>query len=104
MVYILNSPVLSGYGRWDYLGPIDLDAARRLAVNAISAVGHLGTAQHIGRLLDMPVACDRRKVEMRPGDHALVFQLLRRLPEGEVLSLDALTTESYEFGVLRRIE
>ena len=56
------------------------------AANAISAIGHAGTAQLLSTLCGVPVAVNRVSITLSPGDELLVFQLLVRLEEGKVLS------------------
>jgi len=41
---------------------------------------------------------------LQPGDRAIVFRLLKRLPEGAVLSLDDLQTQEWELALLERLE
>jgi len=102
--YLLNTPILTAYGRWCFSGPIDLTEARTLARQATSAIGHEDTARLISELLELPVRCERRGVQMLPGERALVFRLVRRQSEGVVLDIDHLRQEPYEFGLLKRIE
>ena len=40
---------------------------------------------------------------MQPGDQALVFRLLERLPEGSVLDTEAVAATPHEFGLLTRL-
>jgi len=85
ITYILNSPILTGFGDWRYSGPFSIEQSRRLLENGfVSAIGHLGTAEPISVLLGMEIPCDRKAVEMAPGDRSLVFRLLERLPEWRI--------------------
>jgi hypothetical protein len=104
ITYILNSPILTGFGDWRYSGPLSIEQSRRLLENGfISAIGHLGTAELISALLSVDVPCDRKAIEMVPGDRALVFRLLERLPEGLVLDAKALADRKYMFCLLERL-
>ncbi len=105
MRYVLNSPVLTGYGSWEFSGPISIDEARRFLrrEDFQSAVGHESTAQLLSDLLGQEIPLRRRGIAMEPGDTALVFRLKDRLPEGQILSMSSLGSQSYEFGVLRRL-
>jgi len=41
---------------------------------------------------------------MEPDDRAIVFRLLARLAEGQVLDAEQLSKIPYEFGLLQRLE
>ena len=58
----------------------------REAQNAVSAIGHEGTAAIISELCGFPISVNRVAITLQPGDVLLVFQLLTRLPEGKVLT------------------
>jgi hypothetical protein len=47
---------------------------------------------------------NRVAIQMQPGDRAIVFRLLTRLPEGVVLSAEELTALPFELGLLERVE
>ena len=104
-LYLLNSPVLTGYGQWQFTGPLPLAQARDLVADgqAVSAIGHAATAQHLARLLGCAVPSRRQRAELQPGDRALVYRLLQRLPEGQVLDAAALADLLAEFGLLVRL-
>ncbi|MFM8442589.1 MAG: STIV orfB116 family protein [Methylococcus sp.] len=103
--YVLNSPVLTDYGLWRFEGPLASAAARDWARGGFeSAIGHATTAALLSELLGRPVPVERRRVQLAPGDEALVFRLLERLPEGAVLEPGALATQRWELGLLRRVE
>jgi hypothetical protein len=100
--YLLNAPVLTDYGQWTFSGPLEHSVAQALAREAISAVGHAATAQFIALRLKVPIATCRREVVLRPGDRALVFRLLRRRREGDLLNLARLRREPHAFALLER--
>ena len=105
-IYILNSPILTAYGRYTFK-PVSLEEAKTLLFSLnkfVSAVGHASTAQFLSRLLGVHVPAQRVRVEMQPGDIAVVFRLLERLPEGKVLSEEELQQIPYQLGLLRREE
>ncbi|OIQ67954.1 hypothetical protein GALL_504620 [mine drainage metagenome] len=103
MIYLLNSPILTAYGRWSFNGPLSQEEAnRRLTdVPATSAIGHAGSAEFLPKVLGRPAEAQRLAVKMQPDDEALVFHLLDRLPEGVVLTEDQLSTVDYELAWLR---
>lgn len=105
MLYLFNSPVLTSYGQWHYSGPLALEQARRLVASgtACSAIGHAATARHLAQLLGCAVPCQRQRSQLLPGDQALVYRLLQRLPEGRVLTDDDLAKLPGEFGLLERL-
>ena len=104
MQYLLNSPVLTGYGEFRFDGPLTLDAARAFAAREpCSAIGHDGTARFLSARLGVDVPCQRASIRMQPGDQALVLRLLERLPEGSVLDADAMAELPHEFGLLTRL-
>jgi hypothetical protein len=78
-----------------------LTEARKLVSQPfVSAVGHEGTARFLSLLLLKEIPTNRTKIQMKPGDTALVIQILTRLPEGRVLNLEELFTTPYLLGLL----
>lgn len=106
MKYILNAPILTNYGTFNFRKVSVEEAKEFVNVNGdiISAVGHQGTAEILSEILEKKVECNRIQVSMEPGDQALVFRLLTRLPEGIVLSKEELESLKFELGVLERLE
>lgn len=101
--YLLNAPVLTAYGQYDFEGPLSDGRANEIAAQGVtSAVGHRATANLLSRLLGMDVPLNRTVIRMAPGDQALVFRLLDRIPEGVVLDDDELARLPHEFGLLKR--
>jgi dihydroxyacid dehydratase/phosphogluconate dehydratase len=83
---------------------LTLDAARAVAAQgACSAIGHAATARFLSQCLGIEVPLNRKAIQMKPGDSALVLRLLDRLPEGQLLDEDALANRPHEFGVLTRL-
>jgi hypothetical protein len=104
MIYILNSPVLTTYGHYNFSGPITVAKARNLLQSEfVSAIGHASTAELLSVLLDISIPINRVRIEMQPGDKALVFRLLERVEEGRVFSREEVEKLPFELGVLERI-
>jgi len=70
----------------------------------MSAVGHESTAQLLSQLLDISVPVNRVSISLRPSDKLVVFQLLTRLPEGKVLTLDELKQLKYKFYLVEIVQ
>lgn len=103
--YILNTPVLTNYGVFKFI-KVSIEKAKEFVKNGdvVSAVGHQGTAEVLSEILGTKIKCNRIQVSMEPGDQALVFRLLTRLPEGTVLSKEELESLKFELGILERLE
>jgi len=100
MLYVLNSPILTSFGFYSYK-PLSLaEAIALLKQGFTSAVGHEATASFLSQLTGIAIPVNRVQVQMRPGDRAIVFQVLQRLPEGKVLSEEELKAVPYRLGLL----
>jgi len=105
VLYILNTPILTSWGRYEFR-PLGIDEARELLASEssfVSAVGHEGTAKVLTQLLGVEIPENRVRIEMKAGDRALVFRLLVRLPEGKVLGEEELKELPFELGLLEKI-
>lgn len=104
-IYILNSPILTEYGKYDFQ-KITTEEAQKLLSNGnfISAVGHQATAEVMSSLLGVKIPTQRIQVKMQPKDKAIIFRLLTRLEEGKVLSREELEALPFEIGLLDFLE
>ncbi len=105
MIYVLNGPILTSFGLYRYK-KISLKQAKEILINNnyYSAIGHEATAILLSALLETEISYNRVAVTMHYGDMALVFHLLARLPEGQVLDIKELCTKDYTLGLLKRLE
>lgn len=105
-VYLFNSPILTGYGAWEFEGPLTAEQARQrlLGRDYVSAIGHDASARLLQQQLGLPVQTQRITAVMQPGDEALVLRLLERQPEGVVLDDAQLRRQRHELGWLRYLK
>ena len=103
MVILINSPRLTDYGVYEYR-PLTIDGARQMVTEGFqSAIGHTSTAAVLSELLGCRVETARETYLQRPGEHAIVFELLERLPEGHVIDRGEIERIGYRFGLLSRV-
>jgi hypothetical protein len=78
-VTILNSPILTGYGSYDY-EPITLDEAKSLIKDGFnSAVGHQSTCDVLSTLLEVNVPLNRVQYSQKDGETALIFRKIIKI-------------------------
>ena len=102
-LYILNTPILTEYGEYRFKQISTEDVVEKMGYGFTSAIGHEGTAVLLYQITGIPVPTNRIAIKMQPGDTAIVFRVLERLPEGKVLSYEELKNIQYKFGLLKRI-
>ena len=103
-VYLLNAAIIPNYGLWRF-SKINTQKAQEHVKNGfISGIGHQVTAAYLSKLLIIDCPFNRQKINMTPGDSAIIFRFLERLPEGKLLTMDEICKLPYEFGLLERLE
>jgi hypothetical protein len=90
VVYLTNAfsiSMLPPTGATVKVAPINLGEVKALLKEGFeSAVGHESTAQLLSTLLGVEVPPRRVQIKVGVGDTLVVFQLLVRLGEGQILS------------------
>jgi len=107
MRYILNSAVITTPGRYSYC-LIGVEEAKEWLMSGPfeSTLGYQETAIALSALTGMPVRVNRKMVQMRTGDEALVFRLTCRLDDPRLkgqLSPE-FVLQNCEIGILRKEE
>ena len=103
MITILNAPILTNYGAYNFK-EISLQESKDLISEGFqSAVGHQSTCDLLSKLLEVEIPVNRIQYRQEAGDIALVFRLKTRPEEGKILSLVEIEQIGYEFGKLIRL-
>lgn len=107
MVILLNSPVLTDYGSYEYRR-LTLEQAREMLAGGFrSAIGHAGTAQVMSEDFGVPIPVCALRDQQQPGERALVFRLRvsdrQALRERKELDAAAIREIEYEYGQLERL-
>lgn len=103
--YLINSPILTSYGHWEFSGPLSIQQALEwTSSDFVSAIGHLDSALFLKGILNIDIPVNRIQIDMQPSDEALVLRLLQRIPEGKVLDLQELMIIPFELGLLKRLK
>jgi Domain of unknown function (DUF1874) len=101
--YLINSPVLPNYGKYDF-SPLTVEQANmRLNTGFISAIGHDTTAKLLTHVLAQAIRVNRIQINLQVNDIAIVFRLTQRLPEGKLLTEAELFAMPFELGLLTRL-
>lgn len=103
---ILNTSILTSEGEYK-LKDITLEEARKLIKenedNLLSVVGHQSTVEIINTLLNSNIEMNRITFDQEIGQIGLVFKLIKRPPEGSILTKEQLEEYGYKFQLLEKI-
>lgn len=108
MVYVASAfslNMLKGDSTLLRVRKISIDEAKAMMESGfVSVVGHESTARVMSELLGVEIVADRSSVELQAGDKVIVFQLLKRLGEGVVLSADGIHKTPHAFYIVEVLE
>ncbi len=105
MIYIINSPVLTNFGSYEYKECTVDDLKKILRNNEfISAVGHEETATLLTRLLDVHIPYNRIVVHQEAGDIFIVIKPKARLEINKIYSETDIENIGYELGILTKLK
>jgi hypothetical protein len=74
-----------------------------LAEGFVSRIGHAANAGFLSQVLGMDIPENRSRIEMAPGDRALVLRLKSGLEDGRLLNAEELAAIPYVLGLLTRL-
>ena len=92
-VYLANAFSLSMITPPSTLSVIEVsdDNVKRIVASGfVSTIGHEATAKIVSSRLGISVQVNRVSIQLKYGDTLVVFQLLKRLEEGKVLTEDEM--------------
>jgi hypothetical protein len=95
MLYLVNAFSITMLSLFDEINinvkKVTLEEVQTLLKEGfVSVIGHEGTAQLFGQLLELPVQPNRQFLQLKKGDIVVVGSLNCRLPEGKVLDFAEL--------------
>ena len=104
MIYIINSPVLTSFGSYNY-SSTDVLEIKQLISNQpfTSAVGHEETATLLTRLLGVTIPFNRITLKQEVGDIFVVIKPKTRLEINKLYSDTDIENIGYELGLLIKI-
>lgn len=95
---------MTNYGSYEFTELTLAQAQGLVSYGHKSAVGHESTAEILSLLLGVEILPNRVMYSQQPGDVALVFKLNGRVPEGAILSVEAIEEMGFSFGLLERVD
>lgn len=101
MIYLLNSPVLTSFGKFTY-HPITIEQIKNMLKEEIfkSAIGHESTAQLLTKLLDIKVDYNRIAIHQQDEDILIVIKLNIRAEANKEYSTNEIIEAGFETGIL----
>jgi hypothetical protein len=106
-LYVGNAFSLNMLGQDEvcvYVGKISVERARRIIQKVgkiVSVVGHQVTADALSTLLGVKIEVNRAEIKLDIDDILIVFQLRKRLAEGQVLkSIEEIKQVGYDLYVV----
>lgn len=100
---ILNCAICTEPGNYEFKSTSLEEVKELLQENDfISAIGHQSTAEVLTELIGIDIPMNRIQFSQKPGQTAIVFRLLGRIPEGKILSREEIEEIGYEFCTLTR--
>jgi len=104
MIYIINSPVLTNFGSFEYKqSSINEIKLLLRECEFVSAVGHEAAAALLTKLLETPIPLNRIAVYQGIGDIFIVIKPKNRLDINKEYSQTDIENMGYELGLLRRL-
>ncbi|MCI7343028.1 MAG: YddF family protein [Fusobacterium necrophorum] len=103
---LLNTSICTTCGTYK-LVDLTLEQAKELVAenkdNLLSAIGHDSTAEIMSEILEVPVLVNRIQFTQEAEQKALVFKILGRAKEGQILDRAAVEEIGYKFQLLERL-
>jgi hypothetical protein len=105
-LYFLNAPICHTPDLAYRTRRLTREEAIKLAAvavskgEAVSAIGHDGSAAVLSTLLDQHIAVNRVSMSYQPGDTAICLQLRSRQPEGVVLTAEQVEAIGYDLTLI----
>jgi hypothetical protein len=105
-LYFLNAPICHTPNLAYRTRRLTREEAIKLAAvavskgEAVSAIGHDGSAAVLSTLLDQHIAVSRVSMSYQPGDSAICLQLRSRQPEGVVLTAEQVEAIGYDLTLI----
>jgi len=103
-LFVLYNPMLTDWGTYKFQKIRLHEVKNLLQGDFISTIGHEGIARIMTRLIGINIPTNHVQIKMNKGDKAIVFRLILRLPEGEILSWDDLKELPYAWGLLEKLK
>ncbi|CAL7871051.1 DUF1874 domain-containing protein [Fusobacterium necrophorum subsp. funduliforme] len=104
---LLNTSICTACGTFK-LEDLTIEEAKEIAKrnknNLLSAIGHDSTAEIMSEILEVSVEVNRIQFVQEVGQAALVFKILGRAKEGQILDRKAVEEIGYKFQLLGRID